>query len=329
MHTFTLQELEGQYWYLYGTYLVFKILSSNAEFRNALARNLHHIWKLTLGADELAYFYNCMLGFQETNNSHTTDTPVTSRPTWLPSLDTDTRLLIPSSPMTSLSRLVVSMRTSFTRSYTLPSVHSPRTILAQLSWLISLHPGLASLEVFTILILDIHGARLLGGIISGMSNLEMLRLNVYCGSEDWFALCSHLFFSCPPSLEQLTMDFFENNKNDTTIEDWSEYGGHKAEEIDKDEARAARKQEPLVNMEQLSLREMYLRHWNTATDRSMFAHCPNVKSLDMSSIIGLRNSNTIGEFIGKNCPKIESIIHRSLDFEEHGLLAFEIPQLVA
>lgn len=124
----------------------FKILSSNAEARNALSRNLHYIWKLTLGEDELTYFYNCMLDFQETKNSHNIDTPATSRPTWLPPPDIDTRQLIPLSPMTSLSRLVVSMRKSFYHSYRTPSNWSPRATLAQLSWLISLHSGLASLE---------------------------------------------------------------------------------------------------------------------------------------------------------------------------------------
>lgn len=119
------------------------------------------------------------------------------------------------------------------------------------------------------------------------------------------------------------MDFGENHTNDTAIEDWSGYE-QEAEGVDKEVATAARKREPLVNVEWLSLHGMYGLYLNMTTDRSMFAHCPNLKRLDMSRMIGLHNSNTFGEFIGKNCPRIESVIYSSFDFEEHSLLAFKI-----
>ncbi|KAG0272536.1 hypothetical protein BGZ95_011708 [Linnemannia exigua] len=66
----------------------------------------------------------------------------------------------------------------------------------------------------------------------------------------------------------------------------------------------ARRQEPLSNLEELKVHGVC--DWLTTINiRSMFAHCPNIKKLEVSGITGQGDIDAVGPFIGKVCPKIE------------------------
>lgn len=96
----------------------------------ALARNIHYTRKVKFGVDELRYYYNCVLDFEEAH-SRIIDTP-RSRPSWLPPSDIRTCEVVALPPMSCLSRLHLNLGLSRKRLYSVSSIENPRTRLAQI-----------------------------------------------------------------------------------------------------------------------------------------------------------------------------------------------------
>ncbi|KAF9128104.1 hypothetical protein BGW39_005345 [Mortierella sp. 14UC] len=295
-------------------YRVSRILSTTPGME-AFARNVQHISTLAFGVDELACYYNSLVAFEDS-----TGTPTTSPP-GLPPPDVDASQLIAMPRMTNLSRLAMWLSKSHYRLYTLPSVKSAQATFAQLYFVLSLHPGLKTLQLFGAPIMDLQEGWRLGRIISGMPRLEWLSIEVHCGSDDWSGLCSGILFSCPPTLVYLSLNFFEGRSRDP-VQPWNCF----EHENNEDEVAEARRRVPLVNLKGLRLRGMYGYYWDSGIDQSIFAHCPNIKQLDLTSFMGDHDIATIGEYIGKVCPKIESLHCRDFDYGEgrQESLAFRI-----
>ncbi|KAG0286032.1 hypothetical protein BGZ96_009819 [Linnemannia gamsii] len=132
---------------LYRTLIViynhpFKLFRSISAL-HALVRNIQHVRNLTIEIDELGYYYNCVLDFEEMHSRFMSTH--SARPAWLPPPDIRTCLIVALPPMTCLSRLNLSLRISGNYPYTMPTVNDPRTTLGQPCWFISLNPGLIDL----------------------------------------------------------------------------------------------------------------------------------------------------------------------------------------
>ncbi|KAG0272068.1 hypothetical protein BGZ95_000070 [Linnemannia exigua] len=295
-------------------------LFSTTAGKIAFAWNVQHIRSIDMEVDELVYYSYCLLAIEDATLLKSNR--FTSRPNWLPWQGVSASKFIAMTRMTNLTRLTVSLSKSRRRPYTLPSVKTPQATFAQLCRIISLHLGLTSLQLLEVPIMDLREGRLLGRIIAGLSRLERLSITIHCGSGDWYELCSHILFSCPLTLVHLSLDFFEGKSNSLvqTLDGFGREG-----EDNEDEVADARSREPLVNLKALRLHGIYGYYWNAGIDQYVFAHCPNIKELDLSSIIGLNTIGVIGECIGKECSKIESLNCGAFDGEgEQELLAFRI-----
>ncbi|KAK3831703.1 MAG: hypothetical protein JOS17DRAFT_744039 [Linnemannia elongata] len=266
----------------------------------ALSRNSQHVRELNLQRYDLAFYYNCLLTFQDIN-SHLSDMP-TTRPSWLPPPDVHSYQLVALPPMTRLSRLTVDTDRSSYRPYKLPSAENRGAILAQLTWLISLSPRLTSLSLQIVSIADMDGCCRLENVIAGLHAIKSLELLIASKVDLRFAIFCQLFFSCPSSLQHLRLNF------DSPWDIEGERGNVVA---------VARRQEPLINLKDLSIRGIY--DWNSATDiRSIFTHCPNINKLSLSIVRGHQETDEIEQYISQQCPKIES-----LDFGDYNCSSFD------
>ncbi|KAK5808027.1 hypothetical protein F5H01DRAFT_353122 [Linnemannia elongata] len=255
----------------------------------ALSRNSQHVKELSLQLCDLVFYYNCLLTFQDIN-SHLSDTPPT-RPSWLPPLDIHAYQFIALPPMTRLSRLTVDVRRSGYCPYKLPSAGNPRGTFAQMTWFTSLSPRLTSLSLQGVSIAVPDSCRRLEDVIAGLHAIKELELAIDSRDNMRFAILSRLLFNCPSSLRDLRLDF---------VWSWT----------DEDEGEIvvaeARRQQPLINLKELWIRGV--RDWNSATDiRSIFAHCPNINKLSLSTFMGHQETDGIEQFISKQCPRIESL----------------------
>ncbi|KAH7043559.1 hypothetical protein BKA57DRAFT_109695 [Linnemannia elongata] len=266
----------------------------------ALSRNSQHVRELSLQLYELVFYYNCLLTFQDIN-SHLSDTPPT-RPSWLPPPDIHAYQFIALPPMTRLSRLTVDVRRSGYCPYKLPSADNPRGTFAQMTWLTSLSPCLTSVSLQRVSIADMDGCRRLGDVLAGLHAMKKLNLSIDSEDNMGLAIFSQLFFSCPPSLQHFRFEF---------------NGSGAGEDEGEDVVAEAQEQQPLFNLKELSIRDIH--DWNSAIDiRSIFAHCPNINKLSLSSVRGYREADEIEQFISDQCPRIES-----LDFSDYNSDLFD------
>lgn len=282
--------------------------------------------------DELRYYYNCVLEFEEVY-SRTIDAP-RSRPSWLPPPDIRICQVVALPPMTSLSRLHLHLGLSQKRPYTMSIIDDPRIRLPQLCWLVSLNPGLIDLGLFGFPLMDSRDGRRFGGAIAGLSKLKKLSVVIHCDEDDLEELWSYVFFSCPPAIQQLELklESIENNLiyesppgagNDSEGEDDGEE--EEEEEVAAEAVPYVRRQGPLPNLEDLSFLPNHSSYRDSLTDiRSMFTHCPNIKTLSAWIQAGDATIETMGEFIASSCPKIENLIYGSYEGERHDAEAYRI-----
>ncbi|KAK5809063.1 hypothetical protein F5H01DRAFT_324356 [Linnemannia elongata] len=292
---------------------------------HALARNIQHIRMLLIGVNELAYFYNCELAFEELKSW--TKVTSRSRPSWQPPPDIRSCQIVALPPITRLWELKLYMIISETHPYTVRSVKSPRATLSQLCWLLSLNPGLAMLTLYGVPILDHRGSRLFGGAIAGLSNLQSLVVWIHCRSKDWSQLLTYAFISCRPSIQKLSL-IVEPYKtslrpHDTMIEDKNEEWWKR----DEDLAPLIRTHEQLISLADLTLQGPRKFVWkSTSALHSLFSNCPNIRrlELDINIVAGKNDINSLGHFIGQECPKIMHLCYGSVDALEHDPLGFRI-----
>jgi hypothetical protein len=278
---------------------------------HTLARNIQHVRTLDAGAQELAYYYNCVLALEEIT-SPTTGTPAARQP-WLQPPDIRTCQVVALPPMTRLSQLTLHLGTNGYRLYSLPSARDSQALLAQLCWVVSLNPGLKLLDVKDITIESLQDGRLLARTISGMSNIDDLDLSV-AYSGDYLELGSYLFYHCPPSIRKLSIAFPGiYDANPVRFED----------RLEEEDAECTRRPAPLINLEELAIWGSRFQR-STVGIRSVFDHCSNIKRLDISTCTGRRKTIAMAEHIAKACPKIESLAYRLSLFWSRDPLPFRI-----
>ncbi|KAF9092138.1 hypothetical protein BGX23_004587 [Mortierella sp. AD031] len=272
----------------------------------ALGRNIRHVRKMSCGRKELAFYYNCVLAFEELS-SQTMHTHA-PRPGWLPPADAHPCRLVPLPPMTHLSDLSLWFGAASRRpnpSYTLPSVDNPHATLAQACWLISLNPHLTTLRLSSFTIMDFQGFQLFVRAIAGLSKLKTLDGFIICKGDYWHQAESELFFSCPPSLQTfvVTASPFSSSNPSTQnmVSLWrpsidNQDGGSNA-------MLTPRRENPLTKLVSLGM-------WNvessipTSEILSVIKHCPNVKELTLPNLASCSDVDVIWAFIGQHCPSL-------------------------
>ncbi|KAG0375702.1 hypothetical protein BGX24_008760 [Mortierella sp. AD032] len=168
----------------------------------SLGRNTRHIKDLSLGPDELAFYYNCVYDF-DVFNAQFGNAPA-PRPVWFPPPDTRTRQFLALPPMTCLSRLTLGYDSS-DNPYRMPSSVDTRAALAQLCWLLSFNPHLSSLVVESIVVKDSRDRRILVGAIAGLRRIKKLLLRIECRHQEMYQLGLDLFFCVQPSVQHIVL----------------------------------------------------------------------------------------------------------------------------
>ncbi|KAF9096045.1 hypothetical protein BGX23_012068 [Mortierella sp. AD031] len=99
------------------------------------------------------------------------------------------------------------------------------------------------------------------------------------------------------------------------------------EDENLDVMAALTRQEPLNNLEELMMGGMEDREMAAIIDidvRSLLEDYPNIKKFVLPTIARHHDSDAIGEFIGKECSKIEELSYGSYRSEARGSLAFRL-----
>ncbi|KAG0067061.1 hypothetical protein BGZ89_006532 [Linnemannia elongata] len=303
---------------------------------HALARNSKYVRILDIGITELAYYYNCVLAFeQELQSQTTTYSPWHSGLAWLPPAclpraDTHSCQIVALPPMTRLFQLDITIGPIHEKSYSVPSVKDFRARLAQTCWLISQNPGLVSLTLSGTPILE-RRARILAETLARLSSLETLVLDIHCRIHYWLEIWRQLFFCLPSSIRKLTVNFKENGRA------WR-YEHVSLRPIDnryiryiEDREAAAGvmelRKEPLHHLEELSFRGMRGHWWKNTVDlAAMFAHCPNLKKFGAHLPISNQTLDVeaVARLIAEACPRIEVLAYGPNREQNHIVLPFRI-----
>lgn len=295
---------------------------SSAPSLHALAQNIHHVRILELETDELAYYYNCALRFEDIH-SRMTSMP-SARPIWLPPPDISARRVVALPPMNSLSELTLRLGPSknLDCSYHMPSAKNPHATLAQLCWLISINLGLAALELHSVPVSDLRAGRCLARVISELSKIRRLELGIIYSGEDRFELESLLLFSCQPSIQQLSVALSPGENSGAA----QRYRNLWQEEGEGVVAAVPRREESLAKL--VVLKAHVLRNWHSVADiYSIFSHCPNIKKLEVTMPRD-QDADVIGRMITQECPKIVSLTYGDVYSIVHDPLPFKILDLL-
>ncbi|KAF9544987.1 hypothetical protein EC957_011484 [Mortierella hygrophila] len=302
----------------------------------ALARNIQHVRKAFFGVKEQAYYYNCVLAFEELQFHQPTDMyPSQQRPNWLTPPDPLLHELVPLPPLTNLLDFSFTFDTA-NNPYKLPNSLDHRAMMAQLSWMISLNRrNLINLSIADIPKYGVREGefRDLCGAISELTELKELDVSFETREVDIFQTGLDVFFSCRPSIRDLWICVFEggeeeeeeaeeeeeeeddgddNTESDKEGQQEDQSRSRKDNHKDRDLVPLPRRQEPLSNLEMLELWDIGAQD-STSDVLSVFAHCPNIKELSISSLAGYREVDVIGQYIGKMCPRIKSLSYSSTE----------------
>ncbi|KAG0204310.1 hypothetical protein BGX33_008581 [Mortierella sp. NVP41] len=189
--------------------MAFNFLEST-EAKHSLARNAHHVQKLTVGRVDMAFLYNCLLAFQDLD-AQSKGRPV-SFPPYLPPPDICFVEAVPPPPMYSLRNLNLSLGHICAHSfcpYQVPSFYISRMTVAQACWIISLSPNLVNLRLDKLTIKEHREVRLLGETIFELTRLHSLELKMFVRRRDWYRAGSTIVFNCPRAIQKLWIDLVD------------------------------------------------------------------------------------------------------------------------
>lgn len=170
----------------------------------ALGRNVQYVKKLNIGLNELVFYFNCVMVFEDLQ-SHTTtssgaaiDTLTPQRPNWLPMPEDPLRNkleLVPLPPTTNLVDITFPFDV-VANAYNLPSVNNSRTAMGHLCWILSLNPQLSRLYIDETPTLDPCGFRCFRKIVASLPSLTDLDIVIQTEDPAQFRFCSDIFFRC-------------------------------------------------------------------------------------------------------------------------------------
>ncbi|KAK5816761.1 hypothetical protein F5H01DRAFT_405257 [Linnemannia elongata] len=271
----------------------------------AFGRNVRHVKDLTVGQEELAFYYNCVLDFEEIHGPFGGGVLTTSRPKWFPPLDPHITQVLALPPMTHLSRVTLKDFSGSDYPISMPSAEDPRAMLGQLCWLVSLNPHLTHLTVNEVIITDPHSGRRLVEVIAGLQGLRELDLAIECRSQEASQLAMDLVCCVKPSIRSFALTFYS--------------GGNSGDEQDQDGHETG-----VVNLETLGLWGLWGDQTYVGNNLSILGHCPNIVKLLTFDIDNEQGMQTIAEFIARECPRIRKLAHSGSHYGGGAILTFRI-----
>ncbi|KAG0069542.1 hypothetical protein BGZ90_000176 [Linnemannia elongata] len=284
----------------------------------AFGRNVRHIKDLTAGQEELAFYYNCVLDFEDTHGPFGGGVLTTSQPKWFPPPDPNITQVLALPPMTHLSRVTLKDCSGSDYPISMPSAEDPRAMLGQLCWLVSLNPHLTRLTVNEVIITDPHSGRRLVEVIAGLQGIRELDLAIECRSQEASQLAMDLFYCVKPSIRSFALTFYSgDNSGDEQDQD-----GH----VENSDGLMVmpRRQEPLVNLETLGLWGLWGDQAYVGNILSILGHCPNIVKMLTFDIGNGQGVQTIAEFIARDCPRIRKLARSGSHYGGDAILTFRI-----
>ncbi|KAK5808479.1 hypothetical protein F5H01DRAFT_352171 [Linnemannia elongata] len=295
-------------------------LLSSTDAVLALGRSIQHVRDLKMALFDLVYIYNCILDLRLVLSDHS------QLPRWLAPPDPRTCQLVPLLPMVNLTRLHLHLEYSKDAQlcpYLLPSSQNPRATITQASWIVQLNPHLLDLKLTALVIKDQQDIRLLTWSIHGLTNLRSLEVEVLIGKEDWFAIGSTLFFSCPSTVQRLSISTAERSCS-PRVEDmysgmrWTESQMQATSKNMSDEVwftTTPRRQDPLAHLANLTLWDM--ESASSAQDiLAVLSHCQAVEKLKLPKMTSQDLIDVMAAFMADHFSKL-----RRLHFVSAGSIA--------
>lgn len=295
-------------------------LLSSTDAVLALGRNIQHVHDLTMALFDLVFIYNCILDLRLVLGDYS------RLPQWLVPPDPRTCQLIPLLPMVNLTRLHLHLEYSKDAQscpYLLPSSQNPRATITQASWIVQLNPHLLDLKLTALVIKDQQDIRLLTWSIHRLTNLRSLEVEVLIRKEDWFAIGSTFFFSCPSTVQRLSISTAERSCS-PRVEDmysgsqWAEsqilaMGKNLSDEVWS--TTTPRRQEPLAHLVDLTLWDM--ESASSAQDiLAVLSHCQAVEKLKLPNMTSQDRIDLMAAFVVDRFSKL-----RRLHFVSAGSMA--------
>ncbi|KAG0297036.1 hypothetical protein BGZ97_004372 [Linnemannia gamsii] len=278
------------------------------DIKDSISRNLHHIQTLSASATFIYQFYDIFAGSS------------------LSSLDEDepksaaiffTEDIQPAPFTSSLTRFKCgSMDGDVIHFYPVFSI-------------IRGNPGLTHIHLENVRIHTKQDFVQLLRVVTALTSLQSL---VVCLGENLAELCGFgeaLFFSCPPSVKQLKIEFKQQLVCGSDYSDFEETLKDINENIDE-ETTLFPTRNPLSKLRSLFLCSGDIRFPKDKV-LSMLMHCPGLRELGLSSLEERMSETTmleIGHFIGTRCPKLQILNHSPAHLDNDGPIILGIMEIL-
>ncbi|KAF9537875.1 hypothetical protein EC957_007540 [Mortierella hygrophila] len=317
-----------------------KTLLSSKQCIRALYKNVNFVRQLVLGLEDLIYYFNCVVDYQD-RLSRETGQPLLEQPRWLYPRDPHICPVLPIPPMTLLTRLEINIHYPSKTGeqsvcpYSLPTYRDPRATTTRICWLLQLNPHLTRVTIAGLVFKDNRDTLLLTTSIFGLDRLQDLYISATYWEPTKLNLIPNIFFSCPPSLRVLSIDLFEEDRQDydgvLTVEYQRLWPGrlHSWEVEVKECGLTAvpQRQEPLVRLTTLMLMDTDEFVDQTAMG-SILAHCPNLRNLKMPCTEKTEDNDdnkALATAVARSCPKLRDLTYQDyIDDGANGALLLRI-----
>ncbi|KAF9080020.1 hypothetical protein BGX23_002779 [Mortierella sp. AD031] len=295
----------------------------------SLTKSMRHVRELSTGPLFTGYYFQCLLKYQG-------QLPLLAKPFWVPPLDMSNTNIIPLPPMANLTEFnCFAQPGPSDRSHRchVKSTRLPKVRQAQVLWIIQNCPNLVNLGL-EVYVDTQREVLLLASVISKISRLRRLELSVQKRESDFRDLGSTIFFSVPPTVDELDVHFDEyvDEDDDEDVYYHSNNGGNGSSGGDGYESTGpprgydyhnflfhlsnpslTPRQEPLSNLTRLVMQAV---KYNTFSDIvSIFQHCPNLMTLHAPELADQINDEELAREIARYCPNLRSLAHTSSEFD--------------
>lgn len=283
----------------------------------ALSKNIHHVRELALGLLDVVYYINCVFAYQK-HYSQTTGQPP-SRPPWLAPPDPLRCRVFPLSPMTLLTKLDVDITVDVGLEkclYHLRSYKDPRANATKVYWTLRLNPYLTHVTITGLAFKDTRDVRLLTTSIFGLASLQHLSVCGVFRTQSALRMGPNIFFSCPSSLQTLTLKLSEffGFWHGASTHDYYRLPPGSMDSWEKEDELCGlmttpHRQEPLSNLTSLDLKCME-EAFSEQDFLSILQHCPNLCDIKIPDIRDVNDKCQLAKVIAGSCPKLTNLEYR-------------------
>ncbi|KAF9925823.1 hypothetical protein FBU30_004472, partial [Linnemannia zychae] len=269
---------------------------------NGLAKNAHHVRKISTGGWFLEYYVHCQVAYEKSHRD--VEGQIRGLPLYF---SCGVKLLPPLMNLTSLS--CYSIHLSHYPNHLIGDkiMHFGRNHLAVVYWLTHKLPLLSRLHL-EFYIESQQQMVLLGMMLSGMRCLKSLNLSIMTTKAHWDNLPTSVFYFCPSSLVDLSLEFsfIETIPSRYFIFEEEDKAWDRNWDLQGPKPLAHRF-EPLEKLRSLDLSFQAKPKLTYEDFVSIFGHCPNIEILKVPRIGSTVNSDTLGQYIGRCCLKLQGV----------------------